>query len=261
MKRRLEGRHAVLTGAGRGLGRALALSLAKQGASLTVCARTESELDRTVEQIRAAGGRVTAHRTDLGDPRACEELIAAVLSDVGGVDTLINNAGTLELAPIEDLSLQQWAGTLAVNLTAPYLLTRGFLPVMKRRGGSIINVSSRAGVTGFKEEAAYCASKFGLEGLTRALARELAGTSVSINTVTPGLKIKPTSMTDEAFHELSDEQRGAWSEPDAICPAFVLLAGLRGAVSGLRFDAYVLSGAIRREGFDLRPERIKELAE
>jgi NAD(P)-dependent dehydrogenase (short-subunit alcohol dehydrogenase family) len=132
---------------------------------------------------------------------------------------------------------------------------------MKARGGSIINVSSRAGVLGFKDEAAYCTSKFGIEGLTRALAVEHTGSPVSINTVTPGLKIKPTSMTEETFEKLSDEERKAWSNPSEIVPAFVYLAGQRGEVSGYRFDARVLTEAIRNEGFDMDLARAKELAE
>ncbi len=132
---------------------------------------------------------------------------------------------------------------------------------MKEQGGSIINVSSRAGVMGFKDEAAYCTSKFGLEGLTRALAVELEETTVSINSTTPGLKIKPTSMSEQAFQNLPASQQQAWNDPEALTPAFVFLALCRGEVSGHRFDAYRLSEAVRREGYDLTPSRVLEIAE
>ena len=261
MKGRFTGQHAVVTGAGRGLGRAIAIGLASEGASLTVCARTESELRRTVERIRSTGGQVESYSVDLADDRACQELIANVREHSRQIDILINNAGTLRLTPIENLSFQEWRETIDVNLNAPFLLIRGFLADMKERGGSIINVSSRAGVWGFKDESAYCTSKFGMEGLTRALAVELSGSPVSINTVTPGLKIKPTSMSEKAFEQLSEQERKAWSDPSEIVPAFVYLAGLRGEVSGRRFDAHILTEEIRKEGLGLVPARAAELAE
>lgn len=261
MTDRLAGQHAVITGAGRGLGRAIAVGLASEGASLTICARTSSELEKTAEQVRSTGGQVNSISVNLADHRACQELIADIQEEVQEIDVLINNAGVLSLTPFEELTFREWSMTLDVNLNAPFHLIRGVLPNMKARGGSIINVSSRAGVLGFKDEAAYCTSKFGMEGLTRALAVEHAGSPVSINTVTPGLKIKPTSMTEEAFENLSDEERKAWNDPSEIVPAFVYLAAKRGEVSGCRFDAQVLTEAIRDEGFDLGPARATELAE
>jgi NAD(P)-dependent dehydrogenase (short-subunit alcohol dehydrogenase family) len=258
---RLTGQYAFVTGAGRGLGRAIAVGLASEGASLIICSRTSSELEKTAEQIHSIGGQVTSISVNLADHRACQELIADIQQQTQQIDVLINNAGVLRLTPFEELTFQEWSVTLDVNLNAPFHLIRSLLPNMKARGGAIINVSSRAGVLGFKDEAAYCTSKFGMEGLTRALAVELAGSPVSINTVTPGLKIKPTSMTEEAFENLSDEERKAWSNPDEIVPAFVYLAMQRGEVSGYRFDARVLTEAIRGEGFDMDPARAKELAE
>ena len=261
MNARLEGRNVVVTGAGRGLGRAVAAVLAREGATTWICARTEPELTKTVEQIRSTGGRVEARQVDLSDERATQRFIAGAIKTSGPIDCLVNNAGVLRLTPIETLAPGEWSQTLAVNLTAPYLLTRAVLPGMKERGGSILNVSSRAAVMGFADESVYCASKFGLEGLTRALAVELEKTRVSINTITPGLKIKPTSMTDHAFYELPEEKRNEYHNPEELTPAFLLLALLRGEVSGCRFDAGRLSQVIRSEGRDLTPSQILELAE
>ena len=261
MKSAFTGQHAVVTGAGRGLGRAIAIGLASEGACVTICARTESELQKTLEQIRSTGGQVESFALDLADERACQELIADVRARAQRIDVLVNNAATLRLTPIEDLSFQEWRQTLDVNLNAPFLLIRGFLADMKERGGSIINVSSRAGVLGFKDESAYCSSKFAMEGLTRALAVELSGSPVSINTVTPGLKIKPTSMSEDAFERLSEQEQKAWNDPVEIVPAFLYLAGLRGEVSGYRFDAQVLSEELRKKGLALNPTRATELAE
>jgi NAD(P)-dependent dehydrogenase (short-subunit alcohol dehydrogenase family) len=258
---RFTGQTIVVTGAGRGWGRAIAVEMAREGATVWICARTGGELEKTAHQIRAVGGHVEPYEVDLSNERALVEFTAACLQRARRVAVLINNAGMLGLTPIDELSSEEWSRNLAVNLTAPFLLIRAFLPGMRERGGSIINVSSRAGVTGFKDEAAYCTTKFGLEGLTRALAVELAGQQVSINTITPGLKIKPTSITDEDFTALPEETRRQWNDPVLLNPAFVYLSGLRGEVSGLRFDAHRLSEALRREGFDITPERAKELAE
>jgi NAD(P)-dependent dehydrogenase (short-subunit alcohol dehydrogenase family) len=258
---RFTGQTVVVTGAGRGWGRAITVELAREGATVWICARTGSELDKTAEQIRFVGGVVESRRVDLADEKSLGTFAAEVLQKSQSADVLINNAGVLKLTPIEELATEEWSLNLAVNLTAPFLLIRAFLPGMRKRGGSIINVSSRAGVKGFEDEAAYCTTKFGLEGLTRALAVELAGTKVSINTITPGLRIKPTSLTEEDFAALPEDERREWNDPALLNPAFVYLSGLRGEVSGLRFDAHRLSEALRQEGLDITPERAQELAE
>jgi NAD(P)-dependent dehydrogenase (short-subunit alcohol dehydrogenase family) len=258
---KLFGQTVVITGAGRGLGRAIAVGLAKEGAALWICARTAAELKGTADQIGSFGGNVRVRKLDLEDRNDCSRFAGEVLETSDHVDVLVNNAGTLRLNRIENTTLEDWSQILAVNLTAPFLLIREFLPGMKKFGGSIINVSSRAGVLGFADESAYCASKFGLEGLTRALAKELEGTGVSINTLTPGLRIKPTSLTEKEYGEAPLEKRRQWHNPDELVPAFLFLACLRGEAGGLRFDAHKLSGVIAEEGYLLTPKRLLELAE
>ena len=257
---RLANRVAVVTGAGRGLGRAVAVGFARQGAHVWICARTGPELERTGRAIRDAGATVEIRAADLADPEACRSFAAEVLRISKRVDVLVNNAGILRLTPVEQVTAAEWSQILAVNLTAPFLLTQLFLPVMKTGGGSVVNVSSRAGVMPFKNECAYCASKYGLEGLTRALALELEGTNVSLNTVTPGLRIKPTSLKEEDIDHVPAADREQWQDPERLVPAFVYLAMLRGAVSGLRFDAYKLSQLIEHEGFGVGLDRIKSIA-
>ncbi len=261
MSGRLSGEIVVVTGAGRGLGRAVALGLAREGAAVWICARTEPELDTTAASIRAEGGVVEVRSVDLADTRACADFVSDVLGAAGRVDVLVNNAAVLDLLPVERLDRERWDRTLAVNLTAPFVLSQGVLPGMRTRGGSIVNVSSRAGVSGFADEAAYCASKFGLEGLSRALAVELAETDVSVNTITPGLKIKPTSVTDVQVAQRAPAERDVWNDPARLVPAFVWLSRLRGEVSGRRFDAHALSRALDAEGFALSPERAAQIAE
>ncbi len=247
-----------MTGAGRGLGRAIAVALAREGARVIACDRTEDELSTTEGLARSAGGEIEVHRFDLADPDACETF-AETLARRDLIEVLINNAAVLRREATPDLTRASWAQTLAVNLTAPFLLIRSFLPGLLANGGSIVNVSSRAGAFGFAREAAYCASKFGLEGLTRALSVELQGTGVSANTVTPGLGIKPTSLTDaEAALSASREE---WHDPLEIAPAFVFVAALRGEVSGCRFDAFRLTEALARQGGSLTAGELQELAE
>jgi len=235
--------------------------MAREGATLWICSRTSSELEKTARLIRELGGRVEARIVDLADWGATNVFVTEVLSVSSRIDVLVNNAGVLRLTPMEKLSRAEWSETIAVNLTAPFQLTQGFLPSMVEHGGSVINVSSRAGIMGFAEEAAYCASKFGLEGLTRALAVELAGKPVSVNTLTPGLRIKPTSLTEKDLAETKKEKRAQWNDPDVLVPAFIFLAGLRGEVTGLRFHAERLSRAVLKEGFHLGPDHLNGLAE
>lgn len=154
-----------------------------------------------------------------------------------------------------------WDRTIAVNLTAPFLLLRAVGPRLAARGGSIVNVSSRAGVMGFADETAYCATKFGVEGLTRAAAIEWRGRPVSINTVTPGARIKPTGISATEFATWPADRRAGYVDPVALGPALVLLATLRGAPSGCRFDLWRLSEAIARDGFAATAARLLDLAE
>ena len=188
----LEGVDALVTGASRGLGFGIARAFAAAGTRVWLVAELEDELHAAAEQISEQGGQVEARVVDLADREQrmalADELSAAPLR------VLVNNAAILERQAVADLEAEHWDRTLAVNLTAPVLLTRDLMPVLKRDGGSIINISSRAGVLGFSDQAAYCASKFGMEAFTRCLALELDGTRVSVNTVTPGLPIKPTSL-------------------------------------------------------------------
>ena len=240
----LHGQTAVVTGAGRGLGRAIAVGLAQAGASVWICARTVSELQTTADLVQAAGGVARVRPIDIGDDAACRGLVDDITVEAGPIDILVNNAAVLDLLPLDQLSPAIWRRALAINLTAPYLLSTLVLPTMRRRGGSIVNVSSRAGVLPFANEAAYCASKFGLEGFTRAVALELAGCPISINTVTPGLRIKPTSITDDDVVRGGVAGAGEWHDPALLIEAFVFLAALRGEISGQRFDAQKLCAVL-----------------
>lgn len=259
----LEGFRVVITGAGRGLGRAVAVGMAQEGATLVLTDRAhekESELDRTAELVREEGVTVFLYRFDLGDAEACRRFVKDVFAEQGAVHVLVNNAGVLFRTPMHHIDNAQWETTLNVNLRAPMLLSQGFLPAMIERGGSIINVSSRAGAQGFEHQVSYCASKFGVEGLTRAMAAELLGHAISVNTVTPGIRIKPTMMTTEEESKLAAGEI-QWEDGASIVPALVYLARARGRPSGLRYDAGRLSAAISEHGYGLGVKEAEELSE
>jgi NAD(P)-dependent dehydrogenase (short-subunit alcohol dehydrogenase family) len=239
----------------------IAAALAAAGARVTIVAEHATELAATRDQLAAAGAEVEARCVDLGERAAVLDLGRRLAEGPDAADVLVNNAAVLPMAAVEATTDATWDRTLAVNLAAPFLLMRAVAPRLAERGGSIVNVSSRAGVMGFADETAYCAAKFGLEGLTRAAALEWRGRPVSVNTVTPGTRIKPTGVTAAAFATWPDERRTAYVDPEALGPAFVLLATLRGQPSGCRFDVWRLCEAIARDGHDVTAARLLELAE
>ena len=181
---RLAGQRALVTGAGSGIGAAIATALAAEGATLTLVGR---DAGRLAQQAALLGGAVTSV-CDITDESAVERLAASA----GDVDLLVNNAGAAESAPLERTDLALWQRMLDVNATGAFLLCRAFAPAMVERGrGRIVNVASTAGERGYAYVSAYCAGKHALVGLTRALALELAATSVTVNAVCPGYTETP----------------------------------------------------------------------
>jgi len=192
-------------------------------------------------------------------------MAAEVLRRFGRLDILVNNAALLILKPFAELSLEEWDRTIAVNLRGPVLTCKLFLETMKKQGGgSIINVSSRAGIKGFTREVPYCTSKFGLEGFSRSLAMELQPYNIAVNTITPGTlpngaHIKPTSLTQAEYEALSEAERAQYADAMLLTEAFIFLALQRGdGVTGERVQAYELSDKIRREGWGAGFERFAE---
>lgn len=233
MSGRLAGKVAIVTGGARGIGRAVVGAFAAEGAIVHALDRFGDEVEAVAAAGRAAGGAVRARMLDLRDAAAVAAAFAAIEADAGRIDVLVNNAGIIFFKPIEAVSVEDWDHLMAVNLRGPFLCARAVAPGMKaRRAGAIINVSSNAGVRGGNNETTYCASKFGIEGLSRALAIEMAPYNVSVNTITPGHPVH-TAMSETTYTE---EQRQIWKDPAEIAPAFVHLA-LQDA-SGLN-DRYV----------------------
>jgi len=183
----LEGRNAVVTGGGSGLGRAVALALAAQGAHVLVAGR---RLDRCEETAGAIGeGRAVAVRADVTRQEDRELILRMCADRPGGLDILINNAGILESGTIETTDLEAWDRSLDVNLRAVFALTRLATPALVRRRGTIVNISSVAGLRPYPGLLAYCVSKAALDQLTRCLALELASKGVRVNAVNPGVVV------------------------------------------------------------------------
>lgn len=195
-------RVALITGASRNIGRAIALSLAREGYAIACLARDASALQETAALIRDAGSAVSVHVGDVSDEQALNDFVTEARRAHGGVDVVVNNAGVMPEARTAELSVQRLRDTLEINLVAQYALARAAHPSMQERGGGVvINIGSMFAAMGVPGAAAYCASKAGVEGLTRALAAEWARDGIRVVCVAPG-------------YIVSEISRGALDDPE-----------------------------------------------
>ncbi len=183
----LAGNVVLVTGASRGIGRAAALRLAREGARLALVARREDQLAEVAGLVREAGSEALPLVCDAADPAAIAAAVARCVEVYGRLDALVNNAGAFLEAPITDIALADWNYVLQVNVTAPFLFCQAALPIMQRqRSGRIVNIASTAGTKGYLYQSAYCTSKHALLGFARCLALEAKPHGIHVVTLCPG---------------------------------------------------------------------------
>jgi 3-oxoacyl-[acyl-carrier protein] reductase len=225
----LTGRTAVVTGASRGIGRAIALELARRGAVTAIVYRArEPEAAAVVADIAAHGGRAAAFAADVSREEDVQRVFATIAADLGAIDILVNNAGVADDAPLLFMSYEQWRRVMALNLDGAYLCARAAVRgMMVRRWGRIVNIVSASGHAALPGQANYAASKAGLIGFTRALSRELAPHGVLVNAVSPGLidtemtgGLKPLAR-DALLQRIALARVG---RPDEVAPLVAFLA-------------------------------------
>jgi NAD(P)-dependent dehydrogenase (short-subunit alcohol dehydrogenase family) len=198
----LAGRRSVVTGAGRGIGRSIALALAQAGADVAVTARTQSELETLVAEIQALGRRSLAVCCDVTQPEQVIHMAETLLAGLGGLDILVNNAGNAGSHKFLNHPDDLWHRMLAINLTSVYYVTKAFVPTLiDQRQGRIITVASIASRVGDRYITAYTAAKHGVLGLTRALAAELLPYNITVNAICPGYVDTP--MTDASIANIA----------------------------------------------------------
>jgi NAD(P)-dependent dehydrogenase (short-subunit alcohol dehydrogenase family) len=185
--KRLVGKVAIVTGASRGLGRAISLGLAEEGADVVLAARNLAKLKEVAEQVKALGVKAEVVITDLADERAIKNLVEVAGEKFGRLDILVNNAGITHSAKLEDTTTCDWDRVQTVNVRGPFILCRQALPLLKQSDSAyIINISSVVGIKGYPLQSAYTASKHALRGMTKSLAEELRGGTVRVHSICPG---------------------------------------------------------------------------
>ena len=229
----LQGKVALITGASQGLGRALALAYAKEGASVVINSRSEGSIRPVADEVEGLGAEVLAVAADVSKGEDAQRLVDEAVGRFGGIDVLVNNAGVLgPRVAIEEYPEDEWRRVIDANLTGPYLVSKAAIP-HTREGGSIINVVSGVSVDGRAEWGAYSVSKFGMEGLSQILSAELQDRGIRSNAVDPG-----GMRTDMRAAAYPDEDPQSRITPEENTAVFLYLASDESkGVTGQRFKA------------------------
>jgi 3-oxoacyl-[acyl-carrier protein] reductase len=208
---------AIITGGSRGIGKEVAILLAKKGINVVICSRNHNEISRVVEEIKAMyhASEVLGLRCDISISIEVNSLIKSTVQRFGGIDILINNAGIVFVKKLIDTLEEEWDQTINTNLKGAFLCSKAVLPYMiHKKSGVIINVSSGAGKVGFENISAYCASKFGMMGLTESMAWEVANYNMRIMAICPGeVDSKMQESTDQEYYKLNKDK---WLEPREV---------------------------------------------
>jgi len=231
---RLNGKVAIVTGGGSGIGRAIVLAFAREGARVAVLGRRREPLDRVVSELSASGGEGAPVVCDVCESQAVRRTVDTVEAQFGRVDVLVNNAGVLSVSTVETISEPHWDRLIDTNLKGPFLMSRSVLPAFRRAvAGAIVNVASILGLVATKDRAAYCASKGGLVLLTKAMAVDHAHEKIRVNCICPA--IVETELVKELFDESEQGQKarnarvgtlplGRFGKPEDIAELAVFLA-------------------------------------
>jgi NAD(P)-dependent dehydrogenase (short-subunit alcohol dehydrogenase family) len=230
--RDLKGQVVIVTGASRGIGRAVALAFSERGCPVTLAARDEKCLREVAREIKQLGGTSLVTPTDVTEADQTQRMVERTVAELGRVDILVNNAGILILKKVIDTTIEEWDQTLDTNLKAVFLSVKAVLPyMMKQEYGQIITIASIAGKRSGRLHGAYSASKFGVLGFTEALASEVKEYNIRVNAVNPGM------VDTDLFGDQFREDRTKWSRPEDIAHAVVLLAsGLAHDITGASLD-------------------------
>ena len=224
--RDLAGSVAVITGAGSGVGRAVAVELAASGGTPVLVGRSRGPLDETAALVEDGGGRSLVLPADVTDAAAVTTVFDRAAAELEGIDALILSAGIGSYGPIESYPLADWQATIATNLTGPFLCAQAAIPHLRRRGGgAIVAVSSGAGKQGYPDLGAYSASKFGLMGLMQGLAGEVGGDGIKVSTVVPGSILTPFGgrTVAEKREAMASDPSKKYLAPEDVAEAILFL--------------------------------------
>ena len=230
---KLDGRNALVTGAARGLGRAIAEGFAREGARVALADRDADGARLAAAQIGELGGTAIGIEVDVTDPVRVAAMVETTLSELGSLDILVNNAGIDTVSPLTEMSLELWQQMIDTNLTGVFLCARAAVPPMiEQRSGRVINIASQLALKGTTDMSHYCAAKAGVLGFTRALAHELAPHGITVNAIAPGpidTEMLRSLPSDWLARKKAELPLGRFGRPEEVVPSAVLLASDDGA--------------------------------